>query len=160
MNDKELYARILGLCEPWMVKEIEMDLPAEKIIIKLGKITGIYLSCPKCGKGCPIYDHKERRWRHLDTCQLQTIIQAQVPRVSCPEDGVHQVRVPWAEENASITILMESLAINWLQKTNIKNVCQQLGLSWDQVDEILKRAVRRGSPSDNEIERHSIKEKV
>lgn len=144
MNDKELYTRILGLCEPWFVETIEMDLKEEMILIKLGKVGGIYLSCPKCGTGCPIYDHKERSWRHLDTCQLKTIIQGQVPRVSCPEHGVHQVKVPWAEENSSLTILMESLAISWLQRTNIKNVAQQLGLSWDQVDEIQTRAVRRG----------------
>jgi transposase len=35
-------------------------------------------------------------WRHLDTCQYQTLLHARVPRVGCPTHGVRQVRVPWA----------------------------------------------------------------
>ncbi|MEM7205208.1 MAG: transposase family protein [Planctomycetota bacterium] len=29
---------------------------------------------------CPKRDARERRWRHLDTCQFQTILVARVPR--------------------------------------------------------------------------------
>lgn len=39
----------------------------------------------------------ERTWRHLDTCQFQTLLTARLPRVDCPEHGVSQVAAPWAE---------------------------------------------------------------
>ena len=56
------------------------------------------LSCPACGTELAGFDHAdERTWRHLDTCQFRTILEADVPRVECPEHGIHQVRVPWAE---------------------------------------------------------------
>ena len=43
-------------------------------------------------------DHAEPRvWRHLDTCQFKTFLHARIPRVDCPEHGVVQVKVPWAE---------------------------------------------------------------
>jgi len=39
------------------------------------------LVCRQCGKPCPGYDKRVRRWRHLDTCQLKTVLVADVPRV-------------------------------------------------------------------------------
>ncbi len=43
-------------------------------------------------------DHAEERvWRYLDTCQFQTHLHARILRVDCPEHGVVQMRVPWAE---------------------------------------------------------------
>jgi len=51
----------------------------------------------------PGYDHRERRWRHLDPCQLETVVIADVPRVKCSEDGVVTMEVPWAETGSSHT---------------------------------------------------------
>ena len=37
---------------------------------------------------CPLYDHQAQRWwRHLDTCQLQTILDADPHGSSRPEHG-------------------------------------------------------------------------
>ena len=39
----------------------------------------------------PLYDHQpERRWRHLDTCQYQTILHAEPPRSNCGEHGAER----------------------------------------------------------------------
>ena len=102
------------------------------------------MACSVCGVLCGVYDHRPRRWRHLDTCQLQTVIEASVPRVSCPEHGVLQVRVPWAEEGSGFTALFECMVISWLQAANISAVSALVGLSWDEVDGIQQRAVDRG----------------
>ncbi|WP_419186144.1 transposase family protein [Rohdeia mirabilis] len=48
---------------------------------------------PECGKECRTHDRRERKWRHLDTCDYRTVIVAQVARVRCPEHGVRQVTV-------------------------------------------------------------------
>jgi transposase len=40
--------------------------------------------------------------------------------------------------------LFESLVIDWLQEASISAVARQLSLSWDEVDGVLQRAVRRG----------------
>jgi transposase len=73
------------------------------------------LRCPTCGREAPGYDARERRWRHLDTCQYRTMVIAEVPRVRCPEHGVLQVAVPWAEAGSRFTALFEALVIDWLQ---------------------------------------------
>jgi transposase len=100
--------------------------------------------CPTCGKPSPRHDHRKRRWRHLPTCQYHTIIEVDVPRVRCEEHGVKQVPVPWAESNSSFTALFEALVISWLKEASVAAVAERMELSWDQVDGIMQRAVRRG----------------
>ena len=43
-----------------------------------------------------------------------TFLHAGAPRVACPEHGVRQVRVPWAEPHSRFTTLFEPLAIDVL----------------------------------------------
>lgn len=105
------------------------------------------LACPQCGASCPGYDTRECRWRHLDTCQCKTWLFAQVQRVGCSEHGVHQLPVPWAENNSRLTALFEALVIDWLKIGTISEVSERLGLSWSAVSGVQERAVARGLPS-------------
>ncbi|MEF8980187.1 helix-turn-helix domain-containing protein, partial [Thiohalorhabdus sp.] len=61
--------------------------------------------------------------------------------MNCPEHGVRQVDVPWAEAGSGFTALFEALVIDWLKEASIQAVAKQLGLSWSAVDGILQRAV-------------------
>src|SRR5439155_16001049 len=90
--------------------------------LKVGKVH-VYLThrqdavwnCAECGRECPVHDHQpERTWRHLDTCQYQTLLCASLPRTECPEHGAKVVRVPWAEPHSRFTALFERLVIDWL----------------------------------------------
>ncbi len=80
----------------------------------------------------------------MDTCQYQTIIEAKVPRTDCAECGVHQIPVPWAERKSRFTSLFEALVVDWLHDASIEAVRRQFGLSWNAVDGIMRRAVKRG----------------
>ena len=144
MRDRELYAKILGLPEPWIVVDVELDLKEQSVLVRLGRRDGVALECPECGRACPGYDTQPRRWRHLDTCQFNTVLEADVPRCSCPEHGVKQVRVPWAEAGSRFTALFERLAIDWMQEAGRSAAARQLGLTWSEADGIMQRAVDRG----------------
>jgi transposase len=144
MRDRELYAKILGLPEPWLVADVALDLPGKSVVVRLGRQEGAPLVCPECGQACPGYDSQPRRWRHLDTCQFQTVLEADVPRCSCPEHGVKQVRVPWAEPGSRFTALFERLAIDWMQEAGRSAAARQLDLTWSEADGIMQRAVDRG----------------
>jgi len=91
-----------------------------------------------------LYDHREREWRHLDTCQLQTRLHARVPRVDCPTHGVLQSPVPWATPGSKFTLLFERLAIDRVREAAVAAVARQLQLGWDAVWGIERRAVARG----------------
>ncbi len=63
---------------------MELKVEAGEVHVYLGHSEAKEWGCPECGALCRLYDHQpERRWRHLDTCQYQTILHAQPPRSEC-----------------------------------------------------------------------------
>lgn len=144
MRDRDLYAKILGLVEPWIVSDVDLDVKAKTVVVHLARAASAMLVCPECSKACPGYDSQPRRWRHLDTCQFETILAADVPRCSCPEHGVKQIPVPWAEPGSRFTALFECLVIDWMQEAGRSATARQLGLTWREADGIMQRAVERG----------------
>jgi transposase len=143
MHDRELYRQILGIQFPWEVSDVDVDLPHTGVTVHICH-SGADLACPECGASCSGYDTRERKWRHLDTCQYSTWLVAQVPRIQCPEHGVRQLTVSWAESNSRLTALFEALVIDWLKIGTISEVATQLGLSWSTVSGVQERAVARG----------------
>jgi len=145
MQDRELYEQILGIVSPWIVERVELKLEHGEVHVHLAHKAQADWSCPECAQVCPLHDHSpERGWRHLDTCQYQTLVHASVPRTDCPTHGVLAVRVPWAEPHARFTALFERLVIDWLKAASQKAVAEHLGLSWHEVHGIQRRAVARG----------------
>ena len=143
MRDTELYRQILGVETPWTVTAVEVDLGAKEVRVRV-EHAGKTLKCSECGRRSPGYDSHEKSWRHLDTCQLKTLLVATVPRINCRDHGVRQVTVPWSDPGSRFTALFEALVIDWLQGATISLVAARLGLSWDQVAGIQDRAVDRG----------------
>ena len=146
MNDATLYEQILGLSEPWFVDRVELDVGGQRVDVFVAHRDGATWRCPHCDHDCPLYDHSPQRvWQHLNTCQLQTYLHARPPRVDCKAHGVCNVALPWAEPNGRFTLLMERFVIDVLQHCrNIEAACQLTGLTWDQCDGVMQRAVRRG----------------
>lgn len=143
MKDTQLYSQILGIEKPWKVTDVKVSLADDEVEVNVAHGGG-KLVCPQCDRRCPGYDKRPRRWRHLDTCQLKTLLVAEVPRVECPEHGVVTVSVPWAEPGSGFTALFEALVIDWLKAASISAVSDRMRLSWNAVDGIMQRAVKRG----------------
>ena len=145
MQDTELYRQLLGLNTPWTVTRVELRIKEQRVEVWAGHAESARWPCPECATELALYDHgEERTWRHLDSCQFQTYLHARPPRVACPEHGVRQVRLPWAEPRARFTTLFERLAIDVLRETDVKGATRILGISWDEAWEIKRRAVARG----------------
>lgn len=147
--DNELqkhYALLLGLGSPWEVKIVELKLQEKKVEIQLGWQWGAAAKCPECGRACSMHDcAPERTWRHLDTMQFTTLIQARAPRANCPEHGVKTMQVPWAAPQGRFTLLFERFAVEvLLASASVSQACQLLGIGWDTAHEIMRRAVERG----------------
>jgi transposase len=145
MQDRQLYAEILGIQAPWFVDRVELKLCDGEVHVYLEHHEVEQWPCPECREACRQYDHQpERQWRHLDTCQYQTILHAKPPRAECDQHGVRVAKLPWAEPSSRFTALFERLAIDWLTAASQKAVGERLGLSWDEVHGIMERAVERG----------------
>lgn len=88
MNDRDLYSRIPGIERPWSVTEVRLDIRAREVVVRVAADPGARLVCPRCGNDASRYDTRSRRWRHVDTCQLRTILEADLPGVERATDGV------------------------------------------------------------------------
>jgi transposase len=127
------------------VSDVSLCLEEKRVEITLvhrgGRVT-----CPGCDAESAIADHSpERTWRHLDTMQFETILQARVPRAKCKACGVKTTTVPWAGKHSRFTLLFEAFAIEVIQACgNVRSAASLLGLGWDSVHLIMERAVERG----------------
>lgn len=144
MDELSLYEKILNLPAPWFVESVTFDESTKSVTVHVTLDKEEALHCPQCNTKCPGYDHRDRTWRHLDTCQFKTHVKASVPRVQCPTHGCVTVDVPWAEERSRFTLLFESEVIERLQSASVLAVCKQMRMSWNAVDGIMRRAVARG----------------
>jgi transposase len=143
MRDIELYRAILGLPAPWTVRSVDLDVKGQQVVVQVEAGPGPF-ACPECGTAWLRYDSRARRWRHLDTCQFTTWIEAQVPRVACSTHGVRPIRVPWAEPGSQFTALFERRAIDLLRECSVKGAAGLLRITWDEAWGIKGRAVKRG----------------
>jgi len=139
------YHQLLGLPSTWSVENVNLSMSGKQVEIRLA-FTGKQSECPICGQSWLIYDHAaEQRWRHLDTMQFETILVARLPRCQCKEHGVKTVQAPWAARHSRFTLLFESFAVELLLHcATIKAAARLLRLNWHTVNQIMRRAVKRG----------------
>lgn len=143
MDQLALYDKILQLTAPWKTENVHLDEITGQITIKV-TCAESQLPCPKCHALSKRYDSRKRYWRHLDTCQFQTIVEADIPRIKCKQHGCLTISVPWAEDSSRYTQMFENHIVKWASETSILALSRQLNLSWNAIDGILKRAVDRG----------------
>jgi transposase len=82
---------------------------------------------------------RHRRWRSLDLGPKRVYIEADEPRVLCPECGVVAAKVPWARHGARCTRDFED-TVAWLALHTSKNVVSELmRVAWNTVGGIVGR---------------------
>ena len=125
MKDPGLFAMFgaaLGLAPPWQVTSVEFDELGGRLEIRLDFPRGSRFACPHEGckeASCPVHDTVDKTWRHLDFFEHQAYLIARVPRVDCPEHGVHLVAVPWARPGSGFTLLMEMAMLTFAKQMPI-----------------------------------------
>lgn len=145
MKDTDLYQQVLGLSKPWRVKDVKLELALKRVTVMIECEQGVRWGDERDGSRAHIHGWTKRQWRHLDTCQFETIIEADVPRVKYADGSVEEVSVPWAERYSRVSKLMEAFVIRVLQAaSSVSEASALLGLGWEQVDRIMQRAVERG----------------
>ncbi len=128
MHDSDLFQQALGLQEPWSVVGVNFDGEARRLELVLDFAKGARFACPECDRAdCKVHDTEQKTWRHLDFFQHQAFLSARVPRVRCPEHGVHQVKVAWARPGSGFTLLFEALTMALCAQMPIRAVAALVG---------------------------------
>lgn len=136
---------MLNLGKDWEISSVSLNLESKEVVLELNHLSENGF-CTKCDQYCKVYDYSpQRKWRHLDTMQFNTVLEAKAPRVKCPQCGVKTAFLPWASKHSQFTLLFEAFAIEVLHiSKSIKDASNLLGLNWHQTQAIMKRAVGRG----------------
>jgi transposase len=128
LHDLDLFQQALGLQEPWSVVGVNFDGEARRLELVLDFAKGARFACPECERrDCMVHDTEQKTWRHLDFFQHQAFLTARVPRVRCPEHGVHLVKVAWARPGSGFTLLFEALTMALCAEMPIRAVADLVG---------------------------------
>ena len=132
MNDlKPFLEKLLELEDPWFIDDITFDQEQARIDIYLDFKKGGTFPCPLCGTGgCKGHDSTLKSWRHMNLFQYKAYLHARLPRVACPDHGIHTVKVPWAREGSGFTLLFEAFAMSLIRFMPVASAARILG-EWD-----------------------------
>ena len=145
MDSTSFYSQILGITSPWKIVNVELDMVAKRVVIRVEVDRKIKWGHPETKLAASLHKWTERTWRHLDTCQFETLITANVPSVKHQDGSIEEIAVPWAERYQRITKMLAQAVILWLQACgNVSKVAEIMGLDWGTVNTIMKAAVERG----------------
>lgn len=136
---------MVGLDADWAIANVDLNTESQTLTLAL-EYVGKRVLCPECNQGCARKDHAaERRWRHLDAMQFQTVLTARVPRASCDACGVKTIAVPWAGKHSRFTLMFEAFAIDMLLAArSVQSAAVMLAIDWSTAQAIMERAVERG----------------
>lgn len=140
MRNGRLWAGLLGV-EKTTVERVEFDPDRGLLIVHVRPVRGERRRCGMCRRRCPGYDRGEgrRRWRSLDLGTIVAVLEADAPRVRCPEHGVLVAAVPWARHGAGHTRFFDD-QVAWLAVTCSKTaVTALMRIAWRTVGAIITR---------------------
>lgn len=131
MQSEDIFALGLGLKSPWklMGQRFDMDKQPHELHLLLGAERGVLYPCPVCGALCKAHDFQEMSWRHLNFFQHLCILTANVPRVSCPEHGIHRASVPWARQGSGFSLLFEQVVMSLAREMPVNAVARYVGVT-------------------------------
>jgi len=136
-----VWARLLGLGAT-VVEEVYLSDEGEAVVAVRPRWHERD-RCGFCRRRCPGFDLGEgrRRWRALDLGEARAFVEAEAPRVSCPEHGVVVCAVPWARHQARFTRAFED-QVAWLAVHCSKTATAKLmRVAWRTVGSIIERVL-------------------
>ena len=142
MRSGRLWARLVGV-EGAVIGRVLYDEQAGVVVVTARPRKHLQGRCGVCARRCPGFDQGEgrRRWRALDLGTLKAFVEADVPRVRCPEHGVVVVvvAVPWARHGARHTRGFDDTAAWLAVHTSMQAVSQLLRVAWETVGRVVTR---------------------
>jgi transposase len=142
VSSVRVWRALLGV-EQAVIERVEIDDDGDDPVVVVHVRPGRRQRgrCGVCLRRCKGYDQGDgrRRWRHLDAGVLPVYLEADAPRVACPEHGPTVVAVPWARHKAGHTRAFDD-TVAWLAVATAKStLCALLRIAWRTVGSIVAR---------------------
>jgi len=140
VRNARLWRALLGV-EKTVIEGLEYDEDEDVLVARVRPTASARGRCGVCRRRCPGYDGGQgrRRWRALDLGTVRAVLEAEAPRVACPEHGVVVAAVPWARHGAGHTHGFDD-TVAWLAVQCSKTAVRQLmRVAWRTVGAIVTR---------------------
>ena len=137
-----MFHSILALGDGWKIQQVDYVAKESEVLIRVEETPALWKTecCPHCqAKTVSGYDHApERRWRHLNVCQLQSEIVCALPRGECKAcRKIYTVRAPWEGRSRGLTQEFEAFALTLMREMPVSKAGEILG----ETDQKLWRAL-------------------
>jgi transposase len=137
---------MLGVDRATVIEDVDFDEEADSVVVHVRPRRSTKRRCGRCGVRAPGYDQGDgrRNWRTIDLGTLMCHLQADSPRVDCPEHGPTVAQVPWAHHDAGHTRDFDD-QLAWLVTHTAKStVVDLMRVAWRTVGSIISRVVAEG----------------
>ena len=138
---RDLFARALGVSEPWFVDGVEFNEKERRLTVRIDFRRGSRFAHDGDGGAHPVYDTQIKRYQHLNFFQHECHLEVRVPRVQLSDKRVALVTPPWSGRLSGFTLLFEALILAMCQDMTFAAVARLTGVSWHRVHAICKRYV-------------------
>jgi transposase len=139
-----VWRRLLGV-EHTVIESValEGEDAGEVLVARVRPVRSRRSRCSRCGRRCGGYDAGDgrRRWRTLDVGTVKAYLEADAPRVACPDHGVVVAAVPWARPGARCTTGFEDTCAWLVAHAAGSVVATLLRITWRTVTGIVTRVV-------------------
>lgn len=154
---QKLFSVGLGISEPWVIKSIDL-VPSEKnplvqeMRIYVDFLPGAKFSPDGSVGECPVYDTKERTWRHLNFFQYRCYVTARVLRIQNKDGKIVTVEAPWGRAGSGFTLLMEGVILSLVKHMPVRTVAKEIGEHdtkiWREINHHVEEALNQQDFSD------------
>lgn len=115
----------------------------KRIEIELVPLARKEMLCASCGQLCTsVHETTKRVVRDLPILDARTYLIVHRRRILCPQCGPSLEQLSWLEKYSRVTRRLAASVARLCDVLAVKHVAAYLGLSWDQVKEIDKRALK------------------
>ncbi len=140
MRTKKVLRSLLGLCREVVIHSGKLhdgdDAIRPRLVVAVRLRSGRRGRCGRCAAVSPWFDRGDgtRSWRHLDVGYATTELEADAPRVSCPDHGPTVAQVPWARHDSAFTRAFENLVVHDAIVGNKQATALRYSVSWRAVN--------------------------
>jgi transposase len=140
VRNKSVWVQACGLTRT-VVECVDVDEVLGVLVVSVRPASRARSRCGLCGRRSPGFDRGEgrRRWRALDAGTMKVFIEAEAPRVRCPDHGVTVAQVPWARHGAGHTRDFDDQAAWLAVHVSKAAVVEVLRIAWRTVGAIIGR---------------------
>jgi len=138
----DFFAKVLSLKDPWAVLNVTLSDDASRTDLSVGVRYGRKVRCPECGQWCHVHDRVKRTYRHLDVCESECYVTAEIPRTKCDRCGILQLKTPWARGYVSYTDAFERKAMSLLRSMPISKVAEAMRVGPWVIEGMMENHVR------------------